>query len=272
MRNKLIKIWLVLLLFLVLLITAEVSVYLSQQRYRTKIANTIKEKSELQTKLQAQIETINFELGEKVEETETLATEKENLTEEIQNLNGKIAGLTDQKVPFVVPSNGLVATYAGTFGGNMNGMRHLGIDIWTTTKNSGILANHKGNAVYSACDGKVVGMDPNNAGLTIDCDEIDKSYALPAYKVYTHYSHLGHAETKELYNVVGVGTRVKAGQLIGYQGDLSSYFPEMRNVHLHFSVFTGISETDKKGGALNPCLYIGGDCSKVGQEFVVKKD
>jgi hypothetical protein len=43
------------------------------------------------------------------------------------------------------------------------------------------------------------------------------------------------------------------------------FTPGMRNVHLHFSVFTGTRERD---GSQNPCKYIGGSCQEAGAFFV----
>lgn len=267
-KDKLLIIWGIVVIVLAIVVATELAVYFTREEYRDQVISARAQTEEELQNIEKELEETNFELGEKVEKVDVLEEQKQSQVRTIQELNEKIAGLsTSTEVPFVIPSEGYVATYAGTFGGNMNGMRHLGIDIWTTTQNSGHLSDHKGNPVYSACDGKVVGIDPENAGMTILCDEISGDYMIPAKKVYTHYAHMGHAETKDLFMERGVGSRVSAGDLIGYQGDLSSYFPEMRNVHLHFSVFTGLAETDMSGGALNPCLYIGGECSQIGYEF-----
>jgi murein DD-endopeptidase MepM/ murein hydrolase activator NlpD len=172
------------------------------------------------------------------------------------------------RFPFIVPTTGVAGHQAGTFEGHLYEMTHRGIDIWTTTRNGGALPTHKGNPVYAACNGKVVSFVPENGGITILCDEIPATYKVPKHTgVYTHYSHLGNAITKQQHHGLKRGQRVAQGQFLGYQGDLSSYFPEMRNVHLHFSVFTGISEVDPNGGALNPCLYIGGNCQRQGESF-----
>lgn len=238
------------------------------------------EPEQVDSRLNEEIYKLNATIVKKESELMGLKAENANyeqkqkeLIAEINTLKAKVAGISTSaapasvEFPFAVPSTGIVGTQNGTFGGDMYGMKHLGIDIWTTLSNGGRVASHKGNKVVSACDGKVVNIGPANGSLTVLCDEINARFNVPQRKVYTHYSHLGHAETKELFMVVQRNQRVEKGQLVGYQGDLSSFFPEMRNVHLHFSVFTGHSETDPNGGAIDPCKYIGGTCTKRGEMF-----
>lgn len=192
------------------------------------------------------------------------------LSDDFNQLQTKVLGLTTikkQTYPFQVPTNGFIGSYIGGYGGNMHGMRHLGVDIWTTMENGGKVVGGIGNPVYSACDGRIENIDPQNAAVTIRCNKISAEYDVPAYEVYTYYGHMGDVATKNLFIEVEKGDSVKMGQYLGFQGNLSSFFPEMQNVHLHFSVFAGLSENDPQKGALNPCLYIGGDCSKQGFEF-----
>lgn len=194
-----------------------------------------------------------------------------DLSNEYNQLQTKVLGLTTikkQPYPFQVPTNGFIGSYVGGYGTNMNGMRHLGIDIWTSMENGGKVIGGIGNPVYSACDGFVENIEPKNAAIIIKCNKISKDdYDLPEYDVYTYYGHMGDSTTKNLFIDIKKGDKVKMGQYLGFQGNLSSFYPEMENVHLHFSVFAGYAETDPQKGALNPCLYIGGDCSKKGSEF-----
>ncbi len=234
--------------------------------FSAKASESQQQTQELLSSLAQKSQTINFLQAE----LSTITDRLHDLATENQKLGATVLGIQSEKeqlFPFQVPSNGTSGTFNGTFGGNMYGFRHLGIDIWTTTDNSGSTGTHRGNPVYAACSGVVDNRDPANGGLTIKCDPISHDYLLPSYEVYTYYGHMGNAISKELYHVVHPGKRIQMGELIGYQGDLSSYFPEMRNVHLHFSVFSGLSENDKRGGAYNPCLYIGGDCTKAGEVF-----
>lgn len=231
------------------------------------------EKEEEIAFLSEELSNKNALIISKQDEISDLQTKEHNLNNEVSSLQGKVKGLSIQNqnsnnsYPFAIPTNGFLGDFAGGYGGNMYGMRHFGVDIWTSMENSGSLPNHKGNPVYSACNGVVDNIDSPNGGLTIKCDPIPDHFNVPNRQVYTYYGHMGHAESKRMYNVVGPGSRVEKGQKIGSQGDLSSYFPEMRNVHLHFSIFAGLSETDKKYGAYNPCIYIGGDCMTRGEEF-----
>jgi murein DD-endopeptidase MepM/ murein hydrolase activator NlpD len=256
-------------LVLVVLLAFEIGVW----SYKNYSGQEVVQSSE------AELEQLNLLIAAKERELANLELQNENYKQKEQELLGtinelraRVAGLSTSeqepvgiKYPFAVPSSGVVGSQNGTFGGDMYGMKHLGIDIWTTTANGGRIASHSGNEVKAACTGKVVNITPENGGLTILCDVIGQEFDVPKReKVYTHYAHLGHAETKELYISVSKNQRVNKGDLIGYQGDLSSFFPEMRNVHLHFSVFTGLSEAE---GALNPCLYIGGNCKVKGEIF-----
>lgn len=255
---------------ILLILSFEVGAYYSQNRYKKKLNTTfdIYQKSILS--MENQLGLQNHEISDLTSDLQSTLNDNRKLDQNVSTLKERIELLEKNKTarfPFTVPTKGIVGTYNGTFGGNMHGIRHLGIDIWTTTQNNGSLKSHIGNPVYSACNGKVGKITAENGAVTIKCDPIPKFFAVPEHEVYTHYSHMGHAETKQLYITVATGQRVHSGELIGYQGDLSSFFPEMRNVHLHFSVFSGLSETDPKGGAYNPCLYIGGDCSRAGVKF-----
>jgi len=197
----------------------------------------------------------------------------------LKNLEGKVAGLstTSQSIqivqtssyPFSVPTNGNVGTFAGTWGGNMYGKTHYGVDIWTTLSNDGMVAGDKGNPVYSACDGKVTRISPAEGAVTVLCNSIPHTYLLPAYDgVFTYYGHMASGVTKQLYIVINEQQTVTKSQLLGYQGDLSVETPQMRNVHLHFAVYSGqYLVSAGVGGPYNPCIYIGGDCTKPGSKF-----
>jgi|GEM_PF-5438503 len=203
-----------------------------------------------------------------------------------EQLDAKVAGLSTQlsdvsselssyklngKFPMVVPTSGEIVTFGGSYAGNMKGIQHFGIDIWSKRENNGMFANHRGNPVYAACSGRVVKVIPENGQVLIECDNISRDYFLPDYDdVITEYGHMGNGVTKELFFDLKVGQRVNRGEQIGTQGDLSSYFPEMRNVHLHFSIYKGkvtYPWNKNGGGPYNPCVYIGGNCGMVGQKF-----
>lgn len=270
LTNKLVKIWLGGLVVLSLFVSYGIGRLVSIEEERERFVPIVEQKK-------TEIESLSFDVNQKEEliydlnmEVGELIENTEVLNSRYTNLEGRVAGLftqREQDFPLTVPSEGVVGSFAGTFGGNMYGMRHLGIDIWTTIENNGRIPGHKGNPVYAACEGVVNNMDRDNAAISIKCDPIPEHFHVPEHQVYTYYAHLGSAGNQALFIHVSPSRRVEKGQLIGYQGDLSKFFPEMRNVHLHFSVFAGLSEVDKKKGAYNPCLYIGGDCSRSGETF-----
>ncbi|MBD3280532.1 peptidoglycan DD-metalloendopeptidase family protein [Candidatus Dojkabacteria bacterium] len=270
-QTRIIKLNLFLIVIILFVLSFEGGVYFAKKQYREKLNNTFDVYQTEIIKLESSLGIKDHRISNVTSQLQEALNDNDSLSATNKELHSQILGLqVNDNYPFTTPSSGIIGTYNGTFGGNMNGMRHLGVDIWTTTENNGRIANHKGNPVYSACDGKVTNIDPDNAAITILCDPISENFDVPKREVYTHYAHLGNADTGNLFVEVGRNQRVTKGQLIGYQGDKSSYFPEMRNVHLHFSVFTGLSETDlHNGGALNPCLYIGGDCSRAGSEFTI---
>lgn len=267
--DNVIKSWIVILVILFGIILFELGYYLSQEKNSQIISNIVMANSNVVNSLEGKLGSSQQSISGLTSDISNSLRKEENLNNQIQELEGEVAGLQDNRAyPFKVPSEGTIGSYSGTFGGLMYGKRHWAIDIWTTTNNSGALPSHKGNPVYAACSGKVVRIFPDNAALIIQCNDISSKYDVPKHSgVFTYYGHLGNKSTKKLFITVGNQQRVKKGQLIGYQGDLSSFYPDMSNVHLHFSIFTGNSESDNQGGSVNPCLYIGGDCARAGSEF-----
>jgi murein DD-endopeptidase MepM/ murein hydrolase activator NlpD len=241
---------------------------ITQESYTQQI-NTLKENHAVEIAFfNQEMDSKDLFINQKNFLIEDLLSQKDNLYSEVNNLNSQVAGMSTEQSPhpFAIPSVGFLGHKAGTYGGDMYGSTHLGVDIWTSVTHGGAISTHRGNPVYSACDGVVDNFQLENGGVTILCDPIPEFYNVPVREsVRTYYGHLGNGATGELYIYVNYGQRVKKGQFIGYQGDLSSFTPEMRNVHLHFSTFTGIRE---KGGSLDPCLYIGGSCTEVGRFFI----
>lgn len=221
-----------------------------------------------------QIAELSLKKDEYSNDAEAFKSKVDSLESELEDLETELKNYLvrdNQEFPFAVPTSGTLPNFASGYGQNMRGMQHFAVDIWTTTENYGKISNHKGNSVYSACDGRVATFDYENGAVTILCDEISDSYNVPAYKnVYTYYGHLGNGETKEHFIHVAQGQRVEKGQFIGYQGDLSKFFPDMRNVHLHFQIWSGSMNftSDSSNGPHNPCLYIGGNCNTPGTVFV----
>ena len=272
------------ILILLLVVSFQLGTLLGIKTNRTKLTTLYTEKQLAELSL----DTLRSEIIEIETEMETNKelsdSQKEEFEEKLTQLQGRVAGLSteledekrrqsdNKKYPFMVPTSGLIATFAGTYGGNMMGIEHWGVDIWTTTNNNGVTQNFRGNRVYSICDGVVTKLHPGNGAVTVLCDDIprDKGYDLPAYEgVYVYYGHLGHADTKEQFIEVGLGDRLRKGQPIGYQGNISDVFPAMRNVHLHLTIYSGKYNPpwNATGGPHNPCIYIGGDCTRRGEQF-----
>ncbi len=271
------KVFYLFVLFLLFVIVFELGISFYIQQIKPKLNNLNSQKNQLEQEKNI----IESTLSKKEKALIDYEKNNENLEKQVKNLKGRVAGLNtkieqtvaknDTKYPFAVPTEGIVATFAGTYGGNMMGIEHWGVDIWTTLENSGHISSHIGNPVFSVCDGKVTKLHKGNAAVTVLCDDIDQKFFVPAYSgVFVYYGHMGNADTKELFIEVGEGEQVKKGQKIGYQGDLSDVFPEMRNVHLHISIWSGqYQPLEKTGGPHNPCLYFGGDCTKPGSTFEV---
>ena len=121
---------------------------------------------------------------------------------------------------------------------------HSGVDISGSTK-PGIIP------VYSAFDGTVVFV-----GRSHGCSGTSDQYAIGirddkkinGKNILALYTHMGHWVSKShalrSYVSVPTGTKVKKGQLIGYQGDAPKGEPGCTSdptagtgVHLHFSIF-----------------------------------
>ena len=252
--------------FSAFILVFELGIYLTRTEYSNKITEiTADHRSEVQSIKQDS----KVQISKKEEVINGLVNDKNSLTSEVSELNTQVAGLmtTNSSFPFSIPSTGTVGSQVSTYDSVFNGYVHKGVDMWTSLQNGGAINTHQGNPVYSACSGTVESFQPDNGGVTIRCDLIPSTFDVPARKVYTYYGHMGNAITKENYIYIKIGERVKKGQFIGYQGDLSQFTPNMRNVHLHFSIFSGTREGE---GSQDPCLYIGGECKDVGYFFTTE--
>lgn len=239
----------------------------SREKYQQQLAQQQSEQMRLLNEANSRATSLSLELEEKLHRISELSGDTEELNGRIAELNEQIAGLsTDGNGlhPFAVPSTGTIGSQWSTFLGTYKDATHYGIDLWTTTENSGAISTNRGNPVYAACSGIVESFQTENGGVTISCDPVPDTFDVPARKVYTYYGHMANAVTKEQYIYLKPRQKVNKGQFIGFQGNLSMYTPGMRNVHLHFSIFTGYKESS---GTQNPCAYIGGDCATVGKFF-----
>lgn len=240
----------------------------SDEDYQLKIAGIKVNNNEELNLLTERITSQDLVIDDKDIQIQTLVGNKDELVSQVSGLNAHIAGLSTDKnnsYPFTIPTTGTIGSQVSSYLGNYNGSIHYGVDIWTSMQSSGAISTHKGNPVYSACSGSVESFQPENGGVTISCDTIPSIFNVPQKKVYTYYGHMANAITKEQFIYLQNGQKVRKGQFIGFQGDLSMFTPGMRNVHLHFSIFTGFRERE---GTEDPCIYIGGSCKEIGRFFV----
>lgn len=167
--------------------------------------------------------------------------------------------------PFLIPSKGIAAHKNFIY----EPINHGGIDIWTRLDGKGVDGStSKGYPVYAACSGLVIRVYQPNEEIEILCDEIKSAFknVVPSLKVKTLYAHMGDAVNKTRYHSLKVGQRVTKGELIGYQGNVSSIVPVNRVTHLHFGIY---DLTQPGRPTLDPEPYIGVPCTVVGQKFEV---
>jgi len=136
---------------------------------------------------------------------------------------------------FLFPTTGNIVSKV-TVRAVQNGVKgsdqHRAIDI----------AAPKGTPVYSATDGTVRRIGSSGYGPNAVIIEIDPSFYLTPSneKYYTIYGHLDTA-------VVNIGSKVKAGQLIGTVGDKDS----PGRFHLHFQIRNILQGYDSSGLSIN---------------------
>jgi murein DD-endopeptidase MepM/ murein hydrolase activator NlpD len=156
--------------------------------------------------------------------------------------------------PFIFPTNGLVGyVWDDSF---RPGQRHQGIDIFGGTE-AGV------TPVYAAYDGYL----SRQAGwkstviIRIPADPLN-----PSQQIWTYYTHMAD-ENGSSYISTGFppGSSevfVKAGTLLGYQGNFSGTSGNPVGVHLHFSIVRDdgfgnyLNELDI-ANTLDPSPYLG---------------
>ena len=114
------------------------------------------------------------------------------------------------------------------------GMRY-NVETKETKMHYGIdLQSKEGTPICAAERGKVIkiGWEPNGAGRYVIIDH--------GHEVYTVYMHLQKDSVSK--NGISEGTEVKAGQVIGNEGNTGGTYGET-GVHLHFEVRLGGNHT-----------------------------
>ena len=132
------------------------------------------------------------------------------------------------EAPFLMPTRGLIGyTWDDTF---KIGHRHQGIDIFAGTE-IGI------TPVYAAYDGYLTRLTDWKSTVII---RIPSDPLQPGRQIWTYYTHMADAQGNSLISLdFPPGTSevsVKAGTLLGYQGNYSGDAANPVGVHLHFSI------------------------------------
>jgi hypothetical protein len=143
------------------------------------------------------------------------------------------------EAPFMVPTNGLIGYLWGDH--FKIGTSHQGIDIFGGTQ-PGV------TTVVAAYDGYLTRLSDwkSSVIIRIPSDPIE-----PSRQIWTYYTHMadpnGQSFISDQFPPGTINVFVKAGTLLGYQGNYSGDPNNPVGVHLHFSIV----KDDGKGGFKN---------------------
>jgi len=141
--------------------------------------------------------------------------------------------------PFILPTNGIIGYLWGDH--FKIGTSHQGIDIFGGTQ-PGVIP------VVAAYDGYLTRLADWKSSVII---RIPSDPLRPDRQIWTYYTHMadpnGHSFISDQFPSGTTNVFVKAGTLLGYQGDYSGDPNNPVGVHLHFSVV----KDDGKGGFKN---------------------
>ena len=150
-----------------------------------------------------------------------------------------VALSTCDEAPFIFPTNG----YIGFLWGDSFriGHSHQGLDIFSGTE-TGV------PPVYAAFDGYLTRMEDWKASIII---RIPSDPLNPGQQIWTYYTHMAdEAGNSYIVDQFPAGSNeifIKAGTLLGYQGNYSGTPGNPTGIHLHFSIV----KDDGQGGFLN---------------------
>ena len=176
------------------------------------------------------------------------------------------AGERCGEAPFEIPSDG----YIGFLWGDSFrlGHSHQGIDIFGGTE-AGL------TPVYSAYNGYLTRLRDWKSSLII---RIPQDPLQPDRQIWTYYTHMadesGESYISELFPPGTSEVFVKAGTLLGYQGNYSGTLNHPVGVHLHFSVVKDdgsgnfLNELEIKN-TLDPSPYFGLDLNAKSNENTI---
>lgn len=167
------------------------------------------------------------------------------------------AGTRCGQAPFVMPTSGLVGFYWGdTF---QPGHRHQGIDIFGPTGPTGLGQT----PVVAAHDGYLTRLRTWRSAVII---RIPSDPLRPGRQIWAYYAHMadpdGNSFISAAYPPGTTELAIRAGTLVGYQGNYSADPGNPTGMHLHFSIVLDdgrgsfLNELDI-GNTLDPSPYLG---------------
>lgn len=168
-----------------------------------------------------------------------------------------IAGARCGEAPFLQPTDGFVAFFWGDR--YLSGRRHQGIDIFGPTGPDGLGQT----PVVASHDGYLTRLPEWRSAVII---RIPRDPLQPNRQIWAYYAHMADGEGKSfLDDDFPAGTfekPVRAGTLLGYQGNYSGEPESPTGMHLHFSIVRDdgqgqfLNELDI-GNTQDPTPYLG---------------
>jgi murein DD-endopeptidase MepM/ murein hydrolase activator NlpD len=140
------------------------------------------------------------------------------------------AGESCAEAPFLLPTDGFVAWF---WGSARRVARHQGLDIFGPSGPDGLGQT----PVVAAYDGFLTRMADWRSAVII---RIPQDPLQPGRQIWTYYTHMADAEGNSFIEpAFPPGSRevpVRAGTLLGYQGNYSGDSAHPTGMHLHFSI------------------------------------
>lgn len=167
------------------------------------------------------------------------------------------AGARCGQAPFVMPTSGIVGFYWGD--AFQPGHRHQGIDIFGPTGPAGLGQT----PVVAAYDGYLTRLAAWRSAVII---RIPSDPLQPDRQIWTYYAHMadpnGNSFISAAFPPGTTELAIRAGTLLGYQGNYSADPGNPTGMHLHFSIVLDdgrgrfLNELDI-GNTLDPSPYLG---------------
>jgi len=159
--------------------------------------------------------------------------------------------------PFLVPSEGFVAFFWGDR--YLTGRLHQGIDIFGPSGPDGLGET----PVVAAYDGYLTRLTEWKSAVIL---RHPNDPLMPGRQIWTFYTHMadleGNSFIQPMYPAGTYEAYVRAGELLGYQGNYSGDPGNPTGMHVHFSIVldNGRGEFRNEldiGNTLDPSPYLG---------------